>query len=153
MRFFINSLSMNYFKECRKITKYDRFDGQVEIDFPDEDCLNTIHVIITPTQGLHKGAKYTFIINFKHDYPIITTEERIYHPNIVPSEVCLNIREIWEENNNLDLESVITAIFWLLENPNFNDPVNEIGDEENFEYDLNRAIHGYMENYDKCINE
>ena len=144
---------MNHFKESRYIIENDSFDGQIEIFYPDQDRLDKINVVLTPIQGMHEGAKYTFYIYFYKDtYPIIKSKEHIYHPNMDPDEICLNIYEIWEEKKYLSLEAIITTIFWLLENPNFDDPVNKV-EEDNYKYNLNLAIHGHLKGFDKCINE
>ena len=133
------------FKQIRKIHKHDPFDGHVAIETPDDE-LNSIIVNLHVPEGIHRGATYVFRIDFPstflsgEDPPRVFVLSDVYHPNMRKDDsICCNLfKEDWEADTTL--ESVISTIYCLLENPAFDNPLARGVDEWNYEKEVQRRI-------------
>jgi ubiquitin-conjugating enzyme E2 M len=97
--------------------------------FPDPADLLNFHFIITPDEGMYKGASFSFSFaintNYPHEPPKVKCIPKIYHPNVdLEGNVCLNIlREDWKPV--LNLNSVMVGLQYLFLEPNPTDPLNK----------------------------
>jgi ubiquitin-protein ligase len=90
------TLNKTILKEFQATNFKSFSDGQISIEFPHEDNLTCVHVVLTPTGGLYKGGTFKFTINLPENYPesvaSITCQTKIFHPNIDYSGyICFNI--------------------------------------------------------------
>lgn len=88
---------------------------------------------LTPTNGYYHGDAIDFKLEFSHTYPrespLITCLSDIYHPNIdistvCESNVCLNLLDDDFWCPGFGLQGCIFGLLFLLENPNFEDPIS-----------------------------
>ena len=70
-------------------------DGQIEVDFPDENDLTSVRVILKPNGGYYKDSKVEFAVKLPEDYPhsppSVTCKTKIFHPNISYSGTVSNL--------------------------------------------------------------
>jgi ubiquitin-protein ligase len=83
-------------KEFQKTNLQSFSDGQITINFPNEEELTNVDVVLTPTDGLYKGGRFAFRVCLPRDYPesvaAITCRTLIFHPNInYEGNICFNI--------------------------------------------------------------
>lgn len=88
----MNKVILKEFKD----TCYRSFaQDQITITFPDEEDLTKVEVILTPNEGVYRGARIVFSIDLTTEYPtrapIIRCKTPVLHPNIEGDEICLNI--------------------------------------------------------------
>ncbi|KAL3172687.1 hypothetical protein MRX96_012739 [Rhipicephalus microplus] len=97
--------------------------------FPDPDDLMNFKLIISPDEGFYRNGRFTFNFrvgdNYPHKPPKVKCETRVFHPNIdLKGHVCLDIlRGDWSPM--MTLGSVVTALQFILLEPNTDDPFNE----------------------------
>lgn len=78
-------------------TNFQSFsDGQITIQFPNEEDLTEVEAILTPTGGFYAGGRFVFGIklptNYPHQVASITCKTKIFHPNInYEGYICFNI--------------------------------------------------------------
>jgi len=100
----------------------------VETVFPDPNNVMVFKVVITPADGLYRGARFEFTVNVGENYPYepptAVCDTLVYHPNIdFNGRVCLNIlRADWKPV--LTIGSVLFGLMTLFLEPNPDDPLN-----------------------------
>lgn len=124
----------------------------ISTHFPNPDDILNFVLTLTPDEGFYKGGVFTFTfaisVNFPHEPPKVTCNEKIYHPNIdLNGNVCLNIlRQDWMPV--LDLNAVIVGIQFLFLEPNAGDWLNKEaaddmkGDRDRFYRNVRSAMAG-----------
>ncbi len=130
----------------KQIKKFD--EPHVSIEIPEDDELKSIFFSLYVTEGIHRGATYTFECIFRtngeflksQSPPIIYCRSSIYHPNIVEDDaLCCNVLgDDWEPGTKLT--GIVAAIYCLLENPEFGNALHAGIDEENYETDVQNGI-------------
>mmetsp|Transcript_31305 Transcript_31305/g.78558 ORF Transcript_31305/g.78558 Transcript_31305/m.78558 type:complete len:194 (+) Transcript_31305:80-661(+) len=112
----------------KDVSEMDKTPG-IEVEFPKKENLMHFLVHVVPTDGLYKGAKFTFTVDVPSSYPFdppkVHCETLVYHPNIdFEGHVCLNIlRQDWTPV--LSLRAVLFGLLTLFLEPNPDDPLNK----------------------------
>lgn len=130
-------------------TNFQSFsDGQITIQFPNEEDLTEVEAILTPTGGFYEGGRFVFGIklptNYPHQVAAITCKTKIFHPNInYEGYICFNIlADEWTED--VRLVDYAHSLLWLLYQPNLDSRLN--GDCPNgtseFARLVRRSLHG-----------
>eukprot|EP01098_Paradermamoeba_levis_P017247 TRINITY_DN980_c0_g1_i1.p1 TRINITY_DN980_c0_g1~~TRINITY_DN980_c0_g1_i1.p1 ORF type:complete len:483 (+),score=99.90 TRINITY_DN980_c0_g1_i1:87-1451(+) len=115
-------------REIKDISVRGVFEDQATFTFPNPSNCLIVDAILTPTSGYFQDGKIIFRFNLKEDYPRSAPEvsclTKIYHPNIsFTGRICFNILSSdWQDG--LTVEQLTNALLWLLNNPNFNSPLN-----------------------------
>lgn len=141
---------------CRHVRAVS--DGQAEVTEVD-DNLEFILLGIVPADGLYKGAKLRFRIQFTEEYPDsvpqVICQTNLYHPNIDPdfnegadqgwfSNICVSLLDEWEASMSLD--HIVLAILFLLYNPAIDDALSPYFDScmtwEEFEQNVHHSLRG-----------
>lgn len=92
------------FKE--RADKFNEFPC-ISLEFPKDDSINPVHIVIKPQVGFYKNSKITFVYTITEEYPfkapIVECKQRVFHPNIdCHRKVCLSIlKDNWMANNEL----------------------------------------------------
>lgn len=148
-------------KQIRKINKHDPFQGNVDIEYPADGADDMTQMKVTlrvPREEYFKTDPwgdaycdsdevdaYLFHITFDDeeylDKPpkIRCQNDDIRHPNIEPGGgVCMNLLETYEWDDEMTLQGLISALFALLQSPNWDDPLHSISrstsDDESSSY-------------------
>jgi len=147
----------------KDITELD-LPSTMKTDFPNPEDLLNFMLVITPDEGMYKGASFKFSFNINNNYPHeppkVKCVPKIYHPNIdLEGNICLNIlREDWKPV--LNLNSVMVGLQYLFLEPNAEDPLNKeaAGDlrenRDGFSANVKRSLQGQTikgVQYDKVI--
>lgn len=104
------------FKE--RVENYKELPNVI-LEFPNEETINPVHIVIRPQSGFYKNSQITFIYTIADDYPfsapIVECKQRVFHPNIdAHKKVCLSVLKTgWEANN--DLVKVTYGLWQILE--------------------------------------
>ena len=128
-------------RQIRKLNK-KKLDN-IETEYVD-DSLDELLVYLRVEEGIHAGATYTFRIVFKDDYlespPDVMCCSDVWHPNMKQNcRVCCNLlKDDWEDGTTL--EGIIATIYCLLENPEFENPLNCDVQEYNYTEEVKRRI-------------
>ncbi len=114
--------------ELKEFEKDDSTNNSVEVI--DNDLYHWKALIYGPVDTPYEGGKFYLDINFPSDYPLecpkINFITKIYHPNILNGNICMDIlKNNW--NPILTISKVLLSISSLLGTPNPDDPLdNEI---------------------------
>jgi len=96
-------------------------------------------------------ARYKFRIDFDDFYhrPKIYALQTVHHPNFpeAEDEVCVDYD--WEPG--MSLETIIAVLFWLIENPNFDDPLKSV-DADEYEDVVEDIVKTLKEDYSDSEN-
>lgn len=128
-------------KQVRKLIK--RQNDTVDAWFDDDD-LQSLYVRLKVDGGIHHGAEYTFLIKLNNDYlnsrPTVVCNSEIYHPNMGCDEVvCCNLLDDdWEDGTTL--EGIVSILYGLIENPNFEDPLRGDVSEDGYADEVKRRL-------------
>lgn len=112
----------------RDLSEWEDVPGAV-IQVPDPNRLMELLVLITPQEGLYKGATFEFSMVMDETYPYkppkVLCRTPVYHPNVdLEGHVCLNIlRQEWSAA--LSISSVVYGLVTLFLEPNTDDPLNK----------------------------
>jgi ubiquitin-protein ligase len=82
-----------------------------------------------PIDSPYENGKFRISIKIPQDYPddppSVQILTKIYHPNIKENNICLDILDNnWKPTYNLS--KVLESIYYLLKNPNPNDPLSAL---------------------------
>lgn len=73
-------------KEYKAMALQSFSDGQIEVDFPDEQDLTRVRVILKPNGGYYRDGKFEFAVKLPEDYPnsapSVECKTKMFHPNI-----------------------------------------------------------------------
>ncbi len=73
-------------KEYKAMSLHSFSDGQIEVDFPNENDLTEVRVFLKPNGGFYKDGKFQFAVKLPEDYPArapsVTCKTKMFHPNI-----------------------------------------------------------------------
>jgi ubiquitin-protein ligase len=89
-------LNRTVLKEFQESNLKSFSDGQININFPDENDLTKVDVVLTPTGGFYNGGTFLFAVNLPTNYPdavaSISCRTKIFHPNIdFTGHICFNL--------------------------------------------------------------
>ena len=79
----------------------------MSLEFPKENSVNPVHIVVKPLSGFYKNSRITFVYTIPENYPfsapVVECKQRVFHPNIDSHrKVCLSIlKDKWEANNEL----------------------------------------------------
>lgn len=135
-------------KEIRKINKHDPFEGDVDVEFLDDDDLRCVKLTLRFTDGVHEGASYEFLVTFTDDYfdssPKIECLSDIHHPNIKSADdggdVCCNLFSNYDWDSDMTLQGIIAILYALVNSPNWDDPLHSRCDEDDYEDDVRQRL-------------
>ena len=121
----------NNFTEKRLLNELKEFETDNSInssvEIIDNDLYHWKALIYGPDDTPYEGGKFYLDINFTSDYPIegpkINFITKIYHPNILNGNICMDIlKNSW--NPVLTISKVLLSISSLLSSPNADDPLD-----------------------------
>lgn len=120
----MSALRMNIIRAKRELKNCSVLQ-KVSIEIVDENILNW-KIIINPNTDIFKEG-YEFLLDIPNGYPFdapkIKCLSKVFHPNIdKDGKVCLARLNEWI--TSYTIESLLTDIIEIFENPNLDDPVN-----------------------------
>lgn len=131
-------LNRTVLKEFQESNLKSFSDGQININFPDENDLTKVDVVLTPTGGLYNGGTFVFAVNLPTNYPdavaSISCRTKIFHPNIdFSGYICFNLlNDEW--NPDVRLIDYAHGLLWLLYQPNLGSRLNGAVPNDQSEY-------------------
>jgi len=142
------TINKTILKEYKKMLLQSFDDGQIQVEFPNDDDLTQVRVVLLPNSGLYEGGRFVFSVQLPEDYPesapSIMCDTKIFHPNIdYTGCLCFNIlSDEWD--NSLRLVDYAHALLWLLYQPNLDSRLNGDcpQDPEEFASMVKTAIEG-----------
>ncbi|EDO32920.1 predicted protein, partial [Nematostella vectensis] len=99
------------------------------------DNMEEFELQITPTDGAYRGGQFKFSVrttDYPNVAPSINCKTKIYHPNMDGYDgVCMSLLDDWQASN--DLEDLVQGLLFLFYNPNLEDPLSSLFEEESEE--------------------
>lgn len=111
-------------KQIRKINKHDPFDGNVKLWFDDDNMEKLYMSLKIPDDSTspHRGATYKFSVLISGECHVsqgVICLSSVPHPNMEEGRnVCCNIFNDEEWDDDAMIESIIATLYSLIETPN-----------------------------------